>query len=568
MINFDDSPKVYLMLCYSIGWVILALAIWPAKPIGKQTWRAFIHNDLLFLAIALLTLFLLRLPSIVFNQEINIDESQLITQALTLRQDPVYFRSVDGTTGGPLSSYVLILPSFLGLPFDYITARLVTFVLVALSLVALFYAARLAFGQRSARLALIPFVFILGLSQTWDFLIYGSEILSVATLSWLYYLAIAYHKKPVKTPQQLILIGFLCGLVPFEKIQGTLLAAVVGLFVVSQVLSHRNLAPGQKGRQLLLLALGAISFPLLFIAWIYSEGLFEDFVNFYIRDNLSYSQPLTPLQKLIKFQDFLTHSVEFTWLLALLGGVLVVWLFTVTRQHITDATARMIYLFILVLVLAATYTVTFPGTYFIHYLHYLFGPLMLLFAFLLSALHTPLPRLSTTALLAVFMGAFSFRVATTAPLNPFATEKQGGWTMPQNNVTKAIARYAHRGEPLAVWGWHNDYYVRLQMPQAVAENHTIRSIEHKTMKAIYHKRYAANMVRSRPPVFVDVVGKQGYYLTNRKTQGYEINAALRQFIAQHYTYIGMTDDVRMFVRNDRFKAIAVGQTRSEGPANY
>ena len=83
---------------------------------------------------------------------------------------------------------------------------------------------------------------------------------------------------------------------------------------------------------------------------------------------------------------------------------------------------------------------------------------------------------------------------------------------------------------------------------------------------MYQKRYAANMKRSMPPVFVDVVGKQGYYLSNRKTQGYEINVALRQLIAQYYTYVGMTDDVRIYVRNDRFAAIAEGKTSSDSPA--
>lgn len=557
MINFDASPKVYLMLCYSIGWLILALAIWPTTWLRQRTWVAVISKDWFFLAVALSTLFLLRLPSIVYDHEINIDESQLITQALTLRQDPVYFRSVDGTTGGPLSSYVLIIPALFGLPFDYITARLVTFALVALSLGALFCAARLAFGQKPARLSIIPFVLILGLSQTWDFLIYGSEILSVATLSCLYYLGIAYYKKPTKTWGQLLLIGFLGGLVPFEKIQGSLLAGVVGLFVVGQIVGDKNLSSVEKGRQLLVLAAGALCFPLLFIGWIYLEGYFDDFVTFYILDNLSYSQPIPAWLKLIKFREFLTKSVEFTWLMALLTGVAVAWLFTIARRHATATKLRLIHFFLLALVLAGIYTVTFPGNYFVHYLHYLFGPLMLLFTFLFSTMHTRFSRVSAVVLVAVFMGAFSLRVITTASLNPFPTEAQGGWVLPQTTVTKAIANYANRGEGLAVWGWHNDYYVLLQMPQAVAENHSARSIEHPslTRRVMYQKRYAANMKRSLPPVFVDVVGKQGYYLSNRKTQGYEINAALRPLIAQHYTYVGMTDDVRIFVRNDRYAAV-------------
>ncbi|GAB4014947.1 hypothetical protein GCM10028773_03300 [Spirosoma koreense] len=544
---------------YAMGWGLVLLVFLPDKFIQKYTWLAFVKRDRFFLAIVFLTLFLMRLPSIVYNGEINIDESQIISQALTLWYDPVYFRSVDGTTGGPLTSYLLVLPRLLGLPFDYITAHSVAFVLLAVSFGLTFYAARFLFGSRAARLALIPFLFLLGLPKTYDFLFYSSELLSVTTLSWLYYLVITQYKQPDKTTGQLLLIGFLCSLVPFEKIQGLLLAGAVGLFVVYQILTNKTRSAGQKGRQLLVLMGGAVAFPLAFIAWMYAEGLFDDFVNFYIRDNLSYSQPLTFFQKVIRFRLFLLNASEFAWLLTLLAGFCLLWLLTASRRFKIDIDSRLPFLFLLLVLLTAFYTVTFPGNYFIHYLYYVFGPLMLLFAFLLNSFRTSFSQVSAAILIIAFVSTFGIRLLIDhrrhQSLNPFASDQQGGWVLPQNTITRAISKYGHKGETLAVWGWHNDYYVRLQMPQAVAENHTIRSIEHKTLKPVYHKRYAANMLRSLPPVFVDVVGKQGFYLSDRKTQGYEINKALEQVIATHYTYAGLVDDVRLFVRNDRYQAV-------------
>ena len=53
-------------------------------------------------------LFLLawRWPFLLQASEYNPDESQLLAGALTLTRDPVFWRSVDGTTSGPLNFYL------------------------------------------------------------------------------------------------------------------------------------------------------------------------------------------------------------------------------------------------------------------------------------------------------------------------------------------------------------------------------------------------------------------------------------------------------------------------------
>ena len=57
--------------------------------------------------------------------ECDPDESQAIAGAMRLAQDPVFWRSIDGTTHGPLLYYPLLLPKMIGLNIDYGAARLV-----------------------------------------------------------------------------------------------------------------------------------------------------------------------------------------------------------------------------------------------------------------------------------------------------------------------------------------------------------------------------------------------------------------------------------------------------------
>ena len=102
MLSFDDFPVVYFALGYLLA-AAVALLVYGNK-IRIQ--------ELLFLVASGTLVILMRLPIVIFNQEINPDESQMIAHALTLQQYPIYWQSVDGTTIGPLDNYVLLLPSF------------------------------------------------------------------------------------------------------------------------------------------------------------------------------------------------------------------------------------------------------------------------------------------------------------------------------------------------------------------------------------------------------------------------------------------------------------------------
>ena len=73
------------------------------------------------------------------------------------------------------------------------------------------------------------------------------------------------------------------------------------------------------------------------------------------------------------------------------------------------------------------------------------------------------------------------------------------------------------------------------------------------MLGIYQKRYVSDFKRSFPPVFVDAVGSQNLWMTDKKTQGYEIIKPLAEFVNEHYQFAGIANDARIYVRNDRIK---------------
>ena len=545
MPHFDSSPILYWLPVYALCWGLL--------------WLAFqrVDSRWVFVLSALGVLLLLRLPSIVFNAEINPDESQMITQALTLRYDPVYFRSVDGTTGGPLDSYFLVLPSLLGLPFDYITAHLMAFGLVAVCLWLLFLTARLWFGETAARLALLPLVFVLGLTQNSDFLHYNSELIALVLLSGSYYLYASQlrHKQPALW--RIAFIGLLLGMVPFGKLQAIPLAAVVGLFMVIDLLRRRYLSVSARAGRVVLLGVCAALFSLFVVLLTWFNGVYDDFITFYILANFQYASNTSQWQTLLDLPDFFRKGTEFDWLIKLTAGVwLSGFLLALRRNAWFDSRTLLIGGFVLLLLAATLFAITRTGSGYVHYLYLLTGPLVFALAYGWRQIlaNERFGRLVSAGVVGVFLMLFGVQGIQSyygPSMNLYPSNRQNGWAIQPSPVSEKIAQYARPGEKLVVWGWRCDYYVQAQMPQGVAENHSIRSAFAHPLLATYQQRYVHNFMRSFPPVFVDAVGQQNLWMTDRKTQGHELIKPLGQFVAAHYKYVGLASDARIYVRYDR-----------------
>ncbi len=557
--GFDTFPVIHTTLSFLLcGGILAWLLVFPHRQRG---W---------FVAATLAVLFFLRLPSIMYNREINPDESQMITQARTLTVDPVYFRSVDGTTIGPLDSYALIVPSWMGLPFDYRSARLLGFLLIAASLFFLYKTARLWFGERPAQLALLPVLFTLGLTQNGDLLSYCSELVPLFLLSagtWLFSRIDARQRAAYGA---LFLIGLLLGLIPLGKLQGAPLAAVLGLFVFICVLRQPT-ALLQKLTQLALLGLGTLIFPVAFIGIAWANGLYNDFWLFYIEGNLRYGGNTNHWQNILNFPRHLAKGQEFGWLVVFSTLLLIVAVgryLTMPQRPAFSGTWATRLGFIGLSVSAALYTVTRTGTEFSHYFFFLAGPLFLVLGLAWKITLLPhqspvfrlVPVLASVLFLAVIAGNGVFNYAQGVPLD-FYPQNRLGLSTPQPPIVQQIRKYADEDEPLVVWGWRCDYYVSAKMHQGTAENHSERCVFQSAMTPVYQHRYLNDFYRSFPPVFIDAVGSQNNWMTDRKTQGHEIMKPLGAFVKAHYKHIGMANDARIYVRLDRIKGLPTAESR-------
>ena len=536
MINFDNSPTVYWLLGYTLAGIVILSTFYKKLPLS------------VFLILSIGLLAFMRLPVLVFNREINPDESQMLSHAITLYQDPVYWRSVDGTTIGPLDNYLLVIPQIFGFQIDYTSGRVMGLLCIGGGLLFLFFAMRNWFSDSLARpMLLVPLLF-LSFTQQADFVHYSSEQLPVFLLAFGIWIISRLTKNIGSIIVNAYLLGFITGTIPFAKLQAVPQAMV--LVLAALWICYHWFAKTRELKPILMLVAGGISFPALTFVWVAYHHVLNDLIDFYLLGNVIYaggnSSSSIPTQ-FFKIFNLSPDFKSFTCILILPIFAALVKLVSEFRKS-GNAENRVLAITILTLALSSIYAVTKSGNDFIHYLNFCIIPWTLMAAYGLikvSKWAFILPAL----LLIWFFANDAITYHKERKLNNYISVK--ATQLAQSPVVKELKKYTHNQDYMVVWGWQCIYYVEAQLAQGTAENHSERSIFKHNMVEKYRSRYFSDIQRTKPAVFLDAVGKNSSWVQDRKTQGFESFPALSQYIKSNYEFVGDFDDTRLFIRKDR-----------------
>ena len=169
----DASPAHYWLAAWSAFGLAVAGAVDAfVSPARRHWWQ----HPAVFPALMLLAVVLFRWPVLLDNRElVDPDESQLIAGALTLRHDPMFWRSVDGTTHGPLAQWPLLALHLAGTALDYTTARTVSALLAWAVAVGAWMVFRHWFGPRLAGVLVLPLLATQAFTHAWAFAAFCSE---------------------------------------------------------------------------------------------------------------------------------------------------------------------------------------------------------------------------------------------------------------------------------------------------------------------------------------------------------------------------------------------------------
>jgi hypothetical protein len=575
----DEWPFIY----YSIGFVLLIVLGLASGIVPDYTAKmsAKSHFGLLVLMIIFL-----RIPSIGFNEELNPDESQMMAQAITLRQKPIFWASVDGTTSGPLNSYALLLPAVLGLPLDYTAARITALVLILVAFYFFYRSLQLISTPIVTRLSALAVAVFFGWTTWSDFLHYSSELAALPLLTACFYIACRWMSGAKRSPIDLYLMGFMAGLVPFCKLQA--LPVIVGPLMVLGFFLLRSQRPNY--RALFTLMGGGVSSIGIILMLCAHYGVLDDFYTYYLLANLigyeelnQYSTmlPHTLWERFIALPTYLVHHLDILALFALIVPLSLLRFLKVNPFVNKTGDYQWIAVMAAVTLGLSLLAVFKPETQFSHYLLFAVFPLGWMFSVCLSPLlkenGSPENRWPTGVFMATifffiflrftlygYFSTYSVALVTYPPMsnndvgsgasvafriNPYLAVFPRYVRLQQSAVAEWIQQATKPTDCIAVWGWNCRLYVESQRRQGTAETHSQRSIMKNSFQAMYLEKYIRNLQENQPALFLDAVGPNNLMFT-LKSQRHESYQALNRMVARDYSFVKEIDSIRIYRRKD------------------
>ncbi|WP_428665044.1 hypothetical protein [Runella sp.] len=545
-IQFDQSPTYFWMAGHLFIGIFSVWLLLRQRPL----------QDWLFFTVVVVLTGLMRLPVFLFNYELDPDESQALTQGITLAVDPIIYQSVDPTTGGPLTSYLLAALAQLGFTLNFHLAHLVGWLLTLISLFLVYKSAIFLNLKTTVQWAMLPFIAFLSFIQLADFVSLYSEITCMILLSAsLCFLARWSYVKAI-TIVELIVFGILLGLLPLCKIQVLPMAFVIGVFAFFQIFLFRKTKAIRYGA---ILAGSVLSVWAGWSLFLWKNKVLDDFILFYIKANFQYTDALaatntrSPLLNFFRLPWVIIRGGSgFEWLF--LPFCLVTFLFVLFSFYRKKgirllSTDSYFWAMILAYLVMADVAITRTGSFYDHYDHFLLLPFLLLMSLFLKHL----PSWGKWFVLSTqicFLIVLLQKTMLDQPTNTY-TYLPRKEDVSNKKVADTILKYGQKGDYLAVWGWSCSFYVLTQMPQAVNENHTTRSALAQPLQPVYLQRYLNDLKRTQPPVFVDAVGEKAIWISDRTKYGHERFPTLAKYISDNYTLKEELEDVRIYARNKK-----------------
>ncbi len=558
----DTSPVRYAAAAWAVFAVTVAAAAGTALPWGSQRWW---RNPALFAALALLSIVAFRWPLLCDNRELqDPDESQMISSALTLNQDPLYWKSVDGQTRGPMDDWPLLAILRTSGRLDYTGARLVGVVLAWACVMCAWLALRHIFTDQWARLLVLPLLAVHAFSDFWGFVQYGSEHVADAlvALASAFLLAAWRPSDPAPNPRRLLVAGLALGAVPFAKLQAVPIAAWVAAFGAWWIVATPR--AGRRGLFLASLLGGALAVPLAMLLWIVGSGIWRDFSEGYVWDNIRYagdrwfSWAQTPAKLMELCEQAPGGRAFLLWAAPAAVLALLAYPFFSRPQRRCAA-------FALGLTAASAYAAMAPGRMFPHYLQLTFFPAGLLLGIAAGAaieaargMAAERPAFRASALAAIIAAFLALGLAPQVVWRALDGQPSQGrfvatrGVLQRTAVADAILRHSRAGERLGIWGWGPKFWVQTGLIQATRDGNTSRQIEEAPKESRYYReRFMSDLIKSRPPVLIDTVGDGNFSYHDRDAAGHETFEDLAKFMRANYRQVGDIEGTRIYVRNDR-----------------
>ena len=554
--------------------------------------------------------FLLRLPSALVPRELNVDESQMLSQAMKFLADPRPWLAGDTGTVGPPNSYLISVFLLMGFKPGFVLVHMLASVLVCLQVLAAYLTLRRLGSAKTAALGAFLMVILYGLSTHQDYLHYASELLPTLLLMMGFYMFLVWLDEldRRRVGGQLCLLfssGLVLGTAPWCKLQAVPITGSLGVVILAAIFRDRgsSFSFSLRVKELITFCAGAILTTCVMLAVVVQSGAINDFWYSYILNNFAYAGSWSLSKGIVNFLlVFLTPPIHQLWLLALAGGLLV-YIARGTDILLLLRKRKWAFIGLLVYAGAALFAVCRPRFLVPHHAIFLVPPMMYLtvISFYVSpeitdpakrrqAHHRMIFGLILVLLFATFdavqyatmMGAIRKlrhsphwdpripkavpEAPATASYNRITTVKHivAGFMAPDYwEVTDSNERIAevvrdiqttYPVRSLAIWGWAPGVYVLTGIPPATRDSVGFSVISPGPMQKYFRARFLGDLREKTPDLFIDAVAPDAFMWHWTEKDGYESDPQLQKLIDGRYllvdelTLVKGAKPIRFFAR--------------------
>ncbi len=575
----DGTPWLYWSICGLAVLLVLALAVLPLNDRAQlrlhgAPWSRRVTGEAAFLVAVALMLLAFRWPFFYFPNYLNPDEASRISQALTLQDDFVFWRSISAGTSGPLNVFPHLFLGFFEPGHYYAVDRFLALCVVMGALVFFHFTVRRQAGPASARLGTLAPAMFFALTTNGDFIHFSGEHVPVLLLAGAWYFAIRLTEPGMVSRRIAWLAGCLAGAAPFAKLQASVIAVTIAaacfvfIFLRRDPLRRRWLLCG-------FLTAGGFTVPAVILAGTALGGVFNNFWQSYVVMNIGYASNSAPLGAFLASLPSLSFSMrEFVTIfegMIIAGLTGLGWVTVAGGWRNADRRGIAIMGASSAVMVSALFSSVAPCRQFPHYFMLSVLPLAA-WAYSCCAIRpvrdegSNAPREFAPGLLAMWAAVGIALQMADFIVSRAIIQVRGHVReyvdVPRSDVADTILRYASKGEPLAVWGWMHEYHVETGMKRAtsdvVLEYLWNTNIEGKPVDRYlelipdhFKNLFVDDLRRSNPPVFVDAVAPGSFIFSDTRAFGYETFPALREFVDENYSFAHEIRGIRIFVRKDR-----------------
>jgi hypothetical protein len=476
-----------------------------------------------------------RIPGMLCDYELNVDESQLIAQVRRYWLDPLPWRSVNGDTGGPLNTWYLLAANRLGVPLEYACIHALSAATLAITVVLLVFVARRFFGAQGALLGGLMGTLWVCVHQISDFIQYASELFPILLVA----VSIACLARSFRYD---IAAAFVLGLMPWAKLQVVPIGMVVGGWLVARTLwpVGATMLPERKsvGKAALILLSATIP-SILMVSAVVRGGAWEECRRAYFITNLYYAGEAQFVPFVKRALDcILFRSSAAPWFMGVFLAVLLVpwrrsiWVRILEWRGTVFLSAGT--------VVASVYAWARTPTEWSHYDFFLLPGLILATASL-APLAGNEKRSTGRFWIVALLCASAYLLVLAKPAVADASSLLAGRSKPQaaDGMLAAVRTLSPHFRTLDVWGWRPSIYVRGRLTPPTRQANCAFLFTDNPNRDFLRAANARDLEASLPDIILDTGGMsfEKYWHGMHAVETSEVG----RIISAHYMLRGTVD---------------------------